>query len=288
VLGALLLALTGCGGNSGQTANSPSPTGSSAVNTAAAALLPANIKSAGSMVVATDPTFPPSAYYLPDKTLVGFDVDLAQALGSALGLKTVVQGASFDSIIPGIQSGKYTLGMSLFNVTAEREKVLDFVGYFQNGSSLLTSKSSSLPDSATLDSLCGHSVAVQRAAVQADIAKKQSNKCVQAGSPAVDIKVFPDYNTATLAVAQQRVDVGLFDQTNAAYTASKAASQLKVVGPPFEQTPCGIVMDKGTGMAQAVQKALQGLMDDGTYMSLLKKYNLQDGAVTTAELNPSA
>lgn len=288
ILSLAVVALAGCGNDSNQADDTSSGTASTAVNNAAAALVPDDVKGSGNLIVATDPTFPPSGFYDSNKNLTGFDVDLAKALGTALGLKTDVQGESFDSIIPGIQSGKFTLGMSLFNVTADREKVLDFVGYFQNGSSLLTAQTSDLSDSTTLADLCGHSVAVQRAAVQADLAKQQSTQCTQAGSDPIDIKVFPDYNAATLAVAQDRVDVGLFDQTNAAYTTGKAASHLKVIGEPFEQTPCGIVMKKGTGMAEAVQKALQGLMDDGTYMELLKKYNLQDGAVSTAEINPQA
>lgn len=280
-LAGMVLAACGSGSSSSQT------TTSTKVNDAAAKLVPAAFKDSGTLIVATDATFPPSAYYAPGKKLVGFDVDLANAIAASLGLQPKVQAESFDSIIPGIESGKFTVGMSLVNVTTEREGVLDFVSYFQNGSSLLAPTDTSLSADMGLADLCGHSVAVQRAAVQAGFAQDQSKKCQQAGKPPVDVKVFPDYNAATLAIAGGRVELGLFDQTNAAYTASKAASKLKVIGAPFGQTPCGIATKKGNGLAPAIQAALQGLIKDGTYQTILKQYGLEDGAVTSADINPS-
>ena len=276
--------LTACGSSDAGKSDAAS---SPKADNSAAAKLPSSVKSAGELVVAVDPTFPPSGFYGPGKKLVGSDVDLARALAGELGLKANVVATSFDSIIPGIQAGKYDLGMSLVNVTAQRKKTLDFVGYFQNGSSIMAPASGSLTKDAGLDDLCGKGVAVQRAAVQVTIAKTQSKKCTSAGKPAVKVQVFPDYNSATLAITSGRSDAGLFDQTNAAYTAKQAASKLKVVGRPIGQTPCGIAMKKGTGLAAAVQAALGKLIAKGTYKKVLAKYGLQDGGVTAATVNPA-
>lgn len=290
VAAGLTAALTACGGSNGSgsdPADGSAPI-SVAVDQKAANLVPKPVKDTGKLIVAVDPTFPPSGYYASGKKLVGADVELGAALGKALGLKTNSVAASFDSIIPGIQSGKYTAGMSLINITAAREKTLDLVEYFENGSSIMASADTPLSNSASLNDLCGHQVAVQRAAVQVDIAKQQSTKCTGAGHRAIKVKVFPDYNSATLAIANGRVDVGLFDQTNAAYTAKQSASKLKVVGQPVGQTPCGIAVRKDNGMAAAVQAALNGLIQHGIYKKILTKYGLQDGAVSTARVNPSA
>jgi polar amino acid transport system substrate-binding protein len=291
---ALTLGLAACGssgsGNDADrsAASPPQQSQPSTGKSSAANLVPADIKSKGKLTVAIDPTFPPSGFYASGKKLSGADVDMANALAGKLGLQPDVVATSFDSIIPGIQAGRYALGMSLINVTAEREKTLDFVAYFENGSSIMAPADTKLSDTATLEDLCGHSVAVQRAAVQAEFAKQQSTKCTSEGKSAVKVQVFPDYDQATLAIANGRVDAGLFDQTNAAYTASQKASKLKVVGKPFEQTPCGIASKKGDGLAQAVLAGLNELIEDGTYGKILDQWNLTDGAVSKAELNPAA
>lgn len=292
---ALVLGLAGCSSGGGSSSSSESSAAESSAGTSASAsatasaaadLVPADVKSAGKLTVAVDPTFPPSGFFDENKKLTGADVELGEALAKTLGLEPDVVATSFDSIIPGIQADRYSVGMSLVNVTAEREKTLDLVEYFENGSSIMAPADTKLPPEATLDDLCGHSVAVQRAAIQADIAEKQSTTCTDAGKPKIDVQVFPDYDTATLAIANNRVDAGLFDQTNAAYTAQQQASKLSVVGQPFEKTPCGVAVKKGNGLAEAVQAGLTDLVKDGTYKTILEKYNLQAGAVDQITINP--
>ena len=87
-------------------------------------------------------------------TVVGVDADLAKAIGGVLGLKFKVENANFDSIIPGLQSGKYDLGMSAFTDTKAREKVVDFVTYFSAGTSFYV-KASGGPTVKSLADLCG-------------------------------------------------------------------------------------------------------------------------------------
>src|SRR5215831_11947930 len=135
----------GCGGSkksastttAAATTTSAAATGTTKVVVVkkAAALVPAKDKSK-TLVVAADATYPPNEFIGSNgKTVVGWDPELAQALGQALGVKLKVVNATFATIIPGLQSGKYDIGMSSFTDTKAREKVVDFVTYFTAGTS---------------------------------------------------------------------------------------------------------------------------------------------------------
>ena len=111
VLGLLTaLALAGCAGSSGTSASSPTsaPTTSGAPSGGSdpASLVPPEIKSAGVIRAATDATYPPNEFVGTDgKTLIGFDIELANAVASKLGVKIQFANAKFDSIITGITAG---------------------------------------------------------------------------------------------------------------------------------------------------------------------------------------
>ena len=277
--------LTGCGSGG----NSSNTTGTSAsiapANTSAAAQVPAAVKSKGTIVVAADATYPPNESIASDgHTVVGMDADLAKALAGALGLKAKVVNATFDSIIPGLASGKYGLGMSSFTDTKEREKTVDFVTYFSAGTSFYV-KTQGGPSITGLADLCGKKVAVEKGTTQAADVAAQSKKCIAAGKPAVTLLVFPDQNGANLAINSNRAQIGMADSPVAAYQVQRSNGQFKVVGKPYGTAPYGIAIPKGDGMAKPVLAGLEALMADGRYQAILKKWGVQQGAISTPKIN---
>src|SRR3954464_4712769 len=134
-----LAAAAGCGGSSSNDTTSSttaSTTTGSPGSGSLSAEVPGDVKKKGSLTVAADASYAPNEFIGNDgKTVEGMDADLAKALAGALGLKADVKNATFDSIIPGLASGKYDLGMSSFTDTKEREKTVDFVTYFSAGTS---------------------------------------------------------------------------------------------------------------------------------------------------------
>ncbi len=113
-----------------------------AKNPKIAAEVPKSIAAKGTLTVASDATYAPMEFVATNgKTVIGVDADLAKAIGDVLGLKLNVKNATFDTIIPGLQSGKYDLGMSAFTDTLARQKVVDFVTYFSAGTSFYTKAS---------------------------------------------------------------------------------------------------------------------------------------------------
>ena len=138
------LALAACGANGSSTSsNSKSsstagtkPSGGAGRNARVAAEVPAAVRSKGTLTVAADATYPPNEFIASNgHTVVGMDADLAKALTRVMGLKAKIVNATFDSIIPGLASHKYDLGMSSFTDTKERQKTVDFVTYFSAGTS---------------------------------------------------------------------------------------------------------------------------------------------------------
>src|SRR6478735_337811 len=124
------LALSACGSNSlssgGSTSSGPAPTATK--NADLAAKLPAKIKSSGEIVVGTDATYAPNEFLATDgKTVQGMDVDLFNTVAQEFGVKVKFVPANFDSIILGVDSGKYDMGISSFSITDERKKQVNII-----------------------------------------------------------------------------------------------------------------------------------------------------------------
>jgi len=247
--------------------------------------VPAAIRDKGTLTVASDATYAPMEFVGKNaKTVVGVDADLAKALGQVLGLKLNVVNATFATIIPGLQSGKYDLGMSSFTATRKRQKVVDFVTYFSAGTSFYV-KASGGPAIHGLADLCGRTVAVENGTTQRDDATAQNAKCKKGGKSSVKISAFPDQNAANLALASGRADVGMADSPVAAYIVEQSHGQFKLSGKSYGTAPYGIALPKGNGMTKPVLHAVQALMKNGTYTAILKKWGVQGGAISNPKIN---
>src|SRR5215475_2909729 len=268
-----------------QSSPTSSPTATSKAIPQVQALVPAKIKSKGTLTVAADATYAPNEFIAPDgHTVVGMDADMAKALGQVMGLKVNVVNATFDTIIPGIASGKYDLGMSSFTDTKDREKTVDFVTYFNAGTSFYV-KSSGGPNINSLADLCGHKVAVEKGTTQQDDAQAQAHKCTSAGKPAVSVEIFNDQNAVNLALSSGRADVAMADSPVADYQVKQSGGTFKLSGQPYGTAPYGIAMPKNNGMAKPVLAALKHLMADGTYKKILTKWGIQSGAIDNPMIN---
>jgi polar amino acid transport system substrate-binding protein len=271
-------------GSSGSGSATSSPTPSNAVSSIAAQV-PASIKSQGTLTVAADATYAPNEFIASDgHTVVGMDADLAHALGGVMGLKVNMVNATFDTIIPGLQSGKYDLGMSSFTDTKARQQTVDFVTYFEAGTSFYV-KSSGGPNVTSLTDLCGHKVAVEKGTTQQTDAQAQAGKCTSAGKPAVSVEIFNDQNAVNLALSSGRADVAMADSPVAAYQVKQSSGAFKTTGQPYGTAPYGIAIPKNNGMAKPVLAAMKELIANGTYMKILTKWGVQAGAITNPVIN---
>jgi polar amino acid transport system substrate-binding protein len=246
--------------------------------------VPAAVKSKGTLNVAADATYAPDEFVGSDgHTVMGMDADLVKALAGVMGLKANVINATFDSIIPGLASGKYDLGASSFTDTKAREKTVDFVDYFVAGESFYT-KASGGATITTIADICGKTVSVEKGTTELDDATAQGVKCKKAGKPGVTVLPFPDQNGANLAVASGRAQLGFADSPVAAYQVKKSQGEFKLVGQSFANAPYGLAIPKSLGLTKAVLAGIQALMKNGTYTTILTKWGLTAGAIPAAQV----
>jgi polar amino acid transport system substrate-binding protein len=285
---AVALVAAGCGedgdtggGSTGTTAAAP------AVDDALAAKVPAAIKSDGKVLIGTDASYAPNEFLDTDgKTVIGWDVDLFNAVAAKLGLKTEYQSATFDAIIPGVQSGKYEMGISSFTINPERKQQVTMVSYFSAGTQWGTKTGN--PTGVQPDDACGKKVAVQTNTVQdtEDLPKRQE-QCKSAGKPAITVDRYQRQDQATASVVSGKDDAMLADSPVLAYAVKQTNGQLELLGDIYDAAPYGYVIKKDqTEFAQAVADAAQALITDGTYKTILEKWGVQAGAIDNPAVNP--
>lgn len=253
-----------------------------------AALVPPAVAADGKIVIGQDQTYPPNEFVDPNGTVVGFDVDLGRAIGQKLGLNVEYQNADFSGILAGLAASKYELAMSSFTINPDRTQTVDMVSYYRAGTSLGVLKGN--PENLTVDNLCGKNLAVQKGTVQVDDAAKRSTECTQQGKPPINIQQFQAQTDVTLQLTTRRSDAMLADSPVVDYAVQQTGGQVEVVGQPYDTAAYGIALKKGDGtFAQAIQGAVQALIDDGTYAKILAKWNLStSGAITKSEINPAS
>ena len=278
---ALIVTAAGCG-SSNKSSTTASLTATPGINVAVdqaiAGKVPADVKSAG-ITVASDATYPPMEFFgkSDNKTVIGADADIAKALGQVMGVKTSVQNVPFDSILPGLAAKKYTLGVSSFTDTKERQKTVDFVTYAQAGTSFYTKASGGVA-AATLNDLCNHSVAVEKGTTQQTGAEAQAKKCK------VNVQVLPDRNAANLAISSGRAELGMADSPVAAYIVEQSGGQF-ALGKAYGVAPYGIAMTKGSAIAQPLLDAVKALYADGTMKKIFDYWKLPGAAITSPQIN---
>ena len=284
-----IAAIAACGSSSSSSSSSSTGTGTSSSATAAnpsvEKLVPAALKSKGTLTVAADASYAPNEFIGPDgHTVVGMDADLMKALGAVMGLKVNVVNQTFDSIIPGLAAGKYDVGASSFTDTKEREKTVDFVTYLTAGESFFTKTTGGTTVSGLSD-LCGHTVAVEKGTTEETDATAQSAKCTKAGKAKVTVLSFPDQNGANLALSSGRAQLGFADSPPAEYQVKKSNGTFKLVGPSIANAPYGLAVSKTGGLAKPLLAALQELMKNGQYMAILTHWGIQAGAISNPKIN---
>ncbi|MEV6757176.1 ABC transporter substrate-binding protein [Streptomyces sp. NPDC051214] len=294
-----LLALTACGsgdpdgtaavGAQGSPAPTDDPIAALRKVDSVAALLPADVRKAGTLRIGSSIGFPPGAYYPngADKAPEGQDIDLAHAVAKVLGVRLERQDASFETILPALGSGKYDVGTGNFGVTTERLKTIDFVTYINDGQGFAVKKgNTALGDKVTdLTQLCGLTIGTGAGTTFEATLTAQKSACAKAGKKPYDVKVYSE-NAATLTALQQgRIDVIMSTINGLRYQAAQSASQTAFLGE-FHRLDVGFAFKKGSPLTKAFQAAVNELIKDGTYARILKKWGTSPSAIETSRINP--
>ena len=306
------LALTACGSESLDTAGSSTSSASSAassssssaassetssssessgasggVDEALAAKVPDKIKSAGTIIVGSDASYAPNEYLGSDgKTVEGMDVDLFNAVAAKLGLKTEFQNAKFDSIILGVKSGKFDVGVSSFTINPDRMKEVNMVSYFNAGTQWAVAKGN--PEGVNLDNLCGLTIGVQKGTVQVEDITARSKKCTDGGKDAIKVVQDDLQSNVTAGLVAGKTVAMLADSPITAYAVTQTQGKVELLGDVYDAAPYGFVVPKDQAdFAQAIADALKAIEADGSYQKALETWGNTGGAISDFAVNPA-
>jgi polar amino acid transport system substrate-binding protein len=277
-------ALSGCAsetGGGGET-TSQAPAVSAEKVDEIANTVPEAIKSSGKLVVGVNIPYAPNEFKDSSGKIVGFDVDLMNAIAATLGLTPEYRESDFAKIIPSIQGGTYNVGMSSFTDTKEREQSVDFVTYF-NAGTLWAQRPGSPIDP---NNACGKKVAVQATTTQEIEELPAKNKaCTDGGKPPIEIIPFDGQDAATNAVVLGQVDAMSADSPVTSYAIKQSNGKLEAAGEIFDSAPYGWPVQKGTALAQSLQKALEHLIENGQYEQISKNWGVENGMIDKPVIN---
>ncbi|HEX5511778.1 MAG TPA: ABC transporter substrate-binding protein [Actinomycetales bacterium] len=279
--GALVVA--GCGADDGDSSSKTSQENKAPLFNE----LPKDIQDAGKIVIGSSIDYPPFEYYAEDgKTLQGFEPELAAELEKKLGVKFEWNNASFDTLFTALRSGRYDIVYGATNDTLEREQTFDFVDYLQSSQGFVVAKGNP-HNIQVLDDICGKPIAVVRGGVQAQFLDEQTKKCTESGKPAIKILPFDGNSGEQLAVKQDQAAAMLENYPTAVTFAKESNGALEVV-PDLQVSKryFGMVLDKkDTELRDALQKAWQAIIDDGSYDKVLSDWDLSEIGIDEAKIN---
>lgn len=287
---AMLLSVVACGTTDDSTTDGTSTTiesfdvSSIEKDDDIAALLPESVTSDGKLTFGMETSYAPAEFLAEDgRTPVGYDVDLSRALGMVLGMEVEDVISTFDTIIPSVGS-KVDVGMSSFTITPERMDAVDFVSYYKAGSTWVVPSGN--PNDFDSANLCGQKIAVQTGTTQEEEVNAANEECP--ADSKIEILSSKQQTDVTTNVVTGKAVAFYADSPIAGYAISQTDGQLEALGEDVGVVKQGIAIAKGdTATAEAMQKAMQKLMDDGVYDQILDHWGVSSGAIDQAEINPT-
>jgi polar amino acid transport system substrate-binding protein len=273
---AITATLAGCSSTGGDTAATSSGSASASATK--------------TLTLATDAQYPPCESIDPKtKKMVGFEPDLWDAIAEKAGYKLKIENTGFDSLIPGVQSGRYDVAMECISDSLERQKQVSFVDFIYAKNSVITTADykGAITASDPL-SVCGETMGSQTGFDSINSINDVINpKCKDAGKAVVKIQTYPSASATYNALYSGRVDFIIQDTAAASILNESAPVKLTT----YENTLLpeyylGIVFNKDdTELQQEWLTALKAVIADGTYEKVLAKWKLSDIALMEPGIN---
>ena len=247
-LSAAMLMLAGCN-------NSSAPADSAEADAADA---PLNIK------IATESSYKPFSYTDADGKLIGYEIELVDALCAQMKAECEVISQDWDGLIPGLNAQKFDAAIAGMSITPERKEVVDFSDpYFHSGIILIGKKG----DDLTIDSLKGQPIASQRSTVASQYLQDEHSDA--------DIKLYDTQDNAYLDLTSGRVRGMMSDKvTGIDWLKTEAGQNYEVKGNEISSNDdaMGIAFRKGDPLVAKFNKALSELKANGTYDQITGSY----------------
>ncbi|WP_454857576.1 ABC transporter substrate-binding protein [Rhizobium binxianense] len=252
------------------------------------AKLPESIRTAGKMISVNNGSFPP--YEIVTGTeMTGASAELTDAIGQVLGVKIEHETVGgLPALLAGINSGRYQFAFGPVGDFKSREEANDFVDWVQEYVVFAVQKSN--PKGITsLDTACGHNIAVMAGGSAEKVIQVQAEKCKTDGKDPLTVQSFTDQPSSILAVRSKRSDAFFSSQAPLTYFVSQANGQLELTGVGqkngFEDLYQGAVVPKGSPLGPVLRDAVKLLMENGTYAAIMKKWGLENNMIKEPGIN---
>ena len=218
-------------------------------------------ETAQTLTMATNAEFPPYEFHEGD-SIVGIDAEVAQAIADKLGMELKIEDVSFDSIIPGVQAGKYDMGMAGMTVTDERLESVNFSTSYAKGVQSVIVKEGS--DIKSIDDIAGKKIGVQTSTTGDIYATGDYGE--------ENITRYDNGAVAVQALVAGKVDCVIIDNEPAKnYVAANEG--LTLLETAYTEEDYAICFNKdNTELQEKVNAALEELIADGTVKSIVDKY----------------
>jgi ABC-type amino acid transport substrate-binding protein/predicted Ser/Thr protein kinase len=247
-----------------------------------AGTVPPDIRTTGRLTIGVNVPYAPNEFLDAYGQLVGFDIDLMNAMTRTLGLQPDYRETAFESIMPSVSSGEFNIGMSSVTDTAARERTLDFVTYFRAGTLWAQKRGSSVEPA----NACGLRVGVAYNTLQdTDELPRKSEDCVAAGEAPIQKVVFTEQDDVTAALIAGEVDAMSADSPVAGFAIKTSGGALEPAGEVFDSAPYGWPVAKGSGLAESLRRALEHLMQTGEYRTIATMWGVEKGMVDKPVIN---
>ncbi|RII20596.1 ABC transporter glutamine-binding protein GlnH precursor [Streptomyces sp. YIM 130001] len=247
------------------------------------AKLPKSVQDAGELKIGGSTNVAPYLYR-DGAEVSGFEKDLMDALGTALGVKVQFFDTGFAALVPGLQSGKLDVAMGDFTDTLERQRVVTYVDYTTSYQTLFTQKGNP-KRLASPDDLCGTTVSAAVGSLSATVSEQQNVKCRKSGRPGVTVLGMDTSTAAMMQVLTKRADALVTDLVIARHAAENNGKG-DVAGEPFYRQFHGAAVDKdNVRLREALVAAFEELIRNGTYDRILKDWGMQKMAMPAPRVN---
>ena len=252
----LCIVLTACSGSDDKT-----ETTNDAGDTAATGSLD-KIKAGGKITIATSPDFPPFES-LDGGEIVGIEVDIMKLIAADLGVEVVFEQMDFDSVLPGIQAGKFDVGMSGITVTEKRKENADFtMPYFMASQAIVVLADSEITCKADLE---GKKISVQTGTTA-------ESYCTENG---YEVLAFQANNDAASALLTGKVDAWVVDNEVAVAMSADHDGKSVVLDEAMTSEPYAFAFAKGSDdLVNAFDESIKKYIEDGTIEGIFTQYGV--------------
>lgn len=225
-----------------------------------------DIKKAGKLSIATSPDFPPFENLEDNGSVEGIEIDILKLICSELGVELEINQMAFDSVIPGIQAGKFDLGVSGISVTDDRKENALFTNpYCLAAQAIVVVEGSPITCKKDLE---GKTVSVQTGTTAEEYC----------GSQNYTVNGYESNSDAELAAVNGKVDAWVIDDLTAAemvaaYNAENS-TKLVILSEAMTTEPYAFATNKNNSdLIAGINEILDKLVADGTVEELFRKYD---------------